>query len=405
MQYFEYKAKNTAGKIITGEKEVSGKSDLVEELAREGLIPISISLKKSRSGDIDLSHFKMFQRVKLSEKIVFTRNLGGMLTAGLTVNRSLDILQRQTTNFYFGRAISDISESIQAGGTLSSGLKKYPKIFSPLFVAMMEAGEESGSLPESLEQVSIQLAKAANLQRKIKGAMMYPSIIMGAMFLIGILMMIFVVPTLTSTFLDLGVQLPGSTRLVVGISDFLRNNTLVFLVMLAGVILGIKYLFKIHSVTVAFQKFIVKVPVLGTLVKEVQTAQTARTLSSLLSSGVTMTNALEITKRVVQNYHYKRVIQKGIDSIQKGIPLSVEFKAHSNLYPVMMGEMMEVGEETGNLSKMLEDIAVFYEEEVDNKTKNLSTIIEPVLMIFIGAAVGFFAVSMITPMYSLLDNI
>ena len=301
--------------------------------------------------------------------------------------------------------INDLIATIDKGETLSAGMIKYPAVFSSLFVAMVKAGEESGGLPNALNDVGMNLEKTYTLNRKVKSALMYPSIIVGAIFLIGILMFIYVVPTLTKTFKELNVKLPTSTRIVVGISDLIANHILLLIIGIAVLIGVVILLFKLPRTKRAIDYAIVRVPVLGTMVQEINTARTARTLSSLLVSGVSISRALSITKDVVQNVYYKKSLEEAEIIVQKGEPMSNVFKKYKHLYPVMVGEMMEVGEETGKLSTMLVDIAVFYESEVDAKTKDLSTIIEPVLMIFIGAAVGFFAVSMLSPMYSIMDNI
>ena len=201
------------------------------------------------------------------------------------------------------------------------------------------------------------------------------------------------------------MELPATTQFIIFISDTLSQHFPIFALFIAALI-GLGVGISKFSITMRyFDLFILKLPVLGTLIREMNTARTARTLSSLLSSGVDLSKALGITEEVLQNVHYKELIHNSIISIEKGVALSSTFKEHTNLYPVMVGEMIEVGEETGKLSQMLVDIADFYENEVDNKTKNLSTIIEPVLMIFIGVAVGFFAIAMIKPMYSVMDNI
>jgi len=235
--------------------------------------------------------------------------------------------------------------------------------------------------------------------------MTYPTIIICAMVIIAIFMMIYVVPTLTKTFTDMGSELPASTKMIIWISDSISQHIFLFLSIIGAFIVGIIFLFKIKLVRRYSDRAILYIPVIGKIVKEVNTARTARTMSSLLLSGVSISNSLSITEEVLQNVHYKELIHKSITSIEKGMVLSASFKENTFLYPIMMGEMIEVGEETGNLSKMLLDIANFYETEVDNKTKDLSTIIEPVLMLFIGAAVGIFAISMIKPMYSVMSDI
>ncbi len=401
---FKYREQDKEGKIVEGIAESQDTFSLAKEIRERGGIPMSIKEISDKEGKSSLS-FDLFKRVKLSEKIVFTNNLSGMLSAGLSLTRSLSVLEKQTANNTFKEILRSLIDDINKGGTLSSGMKKYPKVFSGIFVSMVRAGEESGSLPKTLSEVGVTLKKAYDLNRKIKGALIYPSVIIGVIIIIGILMMVYVVPTLTATFKDIGVELPAATKIIIFISDTLSQHFLLFILGL-GIIVGSGFLLaKLDFTKRYFDLFTIKVPVLGTLLQEMNTARTARTLSSLLSSGVDVSHALTITEDVLQNIHYKELIHNAITSIEKGIPMSVSFKANTHLYPVMVGEMIEVGEETGNLSQMLMDIANFYEGEVDNKTKNLSTIIEPVLMIFIGVAVGFFAVGMMKPMYSVMDNI
>ena len=390
--------------MIEGVVESPDKFTLAREFREKGAIPVSIEEVTEKKGLFSMN-ISIFNGVKLSEKIMFTNNLSGMLSAGLSLNRALSILQKQSTNSYFRDIMHGLEEDISKGNTLSEGMKKFPKIFSGIFIPMVHAGEESGSLPTTLTEVGSSLKKAYSLNKKIKGAMTYPSIIVCAMVIIGIFMMVYVVPTLTKTFKDLGSELPTSTKAIIWLSDTISHNIILFLASIVSLVFGVIMPSKFKIIQRYFDKIILYLPVIGNIVKEVNTARTARTMSSLLLSGVNISNSLAITEEVLQNVHYRELIHKSIGSIEKGMVLSASFKENTFLYPVMMGEMIEVGEETGNMSKMLSDIANFYEAEVDNKTKDLSTIIEPVLMLFIGAAVGLFAVSMIKPMYSVMNNI
>lgn len=401
---FKYKEQNKEGNKIEGMAEAPDTFTLAREIRERGSIPLSIKEFKSNESKFSFN-FDFFNSVSLSEKIMFTNNLSGMLSAGLSLTRALTVLEKQTDNKYFNLILNTLIDDVNKGGTLSSGMKKYPSVFSGVFISMVHSGEESGALPRTLSEIGMTLKKTYDLNRKIKGALIYPSIIVAAIFIIGILMMIFVVPTLTKTFSDIGVELPMATRFIIAISNFLTNHYILF-TLIVGAVIGSGFMFAQLNITKRyFDLFIVKIPMLGTLIKEMNTARTARTLSSLLASGVDVSKALAITEEVLQNVHYKELIHNSINSIEKGVALSASFKENTHLYPVMVGEMIEVGEETGNLSQMLMDIANFYETEVDNKTKNLSTIIEPVLMVFIGVAVGFFAIAMIKPMYSVMDNI
>jgi len=402
---FKYKVQTKDKQIIEGYKESPDKFTLARELREQGNMPLLIKESKGKHDGKSIFKLDLFGSVSLSEKMIFTNNLSGMLTAGLPLTRALSILEKQSTNATFNKILTTLVDEVNKGNTLSDGMKKYPKVFSGVFISMVHAGEESGGLPAALNEVGLNLKKSYDLKKKIKGALMYPSIILCAIFIIGVLMMMFVVPTLTKTFKDLGGDLPASTKFVIWLSDTISQHTILFLLSVGVIVTGFVLFAKLKSTKKYFDYIVLKLPVVGKIAKEVNTARTARTMSSLLTSGVDMSKALGITEEVLQNIYYKEVIRTAITSIEKGDTLSVTFKANTKLYPVMMGEMIEVGEETGNLSKMLLDIANFYENEVDNKTKDMSTIIEPVLMVFIGGAVGFFAVSMISPMYSVMSNI
>lgn len=343
--------------------------------------------------------------VKTQEKIIFARNLSAMLTAGLSLSKALSILERQTRNAYFISVIQDIDERIRRGDTLSSALGAHVKVFPPLFVSMVRAGEESGGLADALMVVSSQMEKTYMLIKKVRGAMIYPAIVLVAMLGIGVLMMIYVVPTLTGTFKELKVELPASTQVVIFLSDFLQAHTVLFFLILAALGVGFWALIRTPVGKRTLDYSLVRLPVIGELVKETNSARTARTLASLLSAGVDVLTALKITRDVLQNSYYKEVLEQAGQKVEKGAPMSEIFIRNEHLYPILLGEMIAVGEETGALSDMLQRVALFYETEVEQKTKDLSTIVEPILMVVIGAAVGFFALSMITPMYSVLTNI
>jgi type IV pilus assembly protein PilC len=398
----KFKAKKISGIDVEGEREAPDKFALARELRAEGLTLVAVHEQVSTK---DTKWFTFTTSVGLKHKIVFANNLGAMITAGLSLSRALSIMERQTGHKYFKKVLSAISEKISKGDSLYDALSSFPDVFPPVFTAMVHAGEESGKLPQSLKVVSDQLSKAYELRRKLKGAMIYPTIIVTLIVIIAALMMIFLVPTLTATFKELGVELPLSTRLVIGVSEFLNHHILLailgVLVSVTAVVGGLRT----KSGGRLFDTILLRLPVIGNIVRAANSAVTMRTIASLVVSGVSMIESLKITERVLQNSYYKEVMAKAADSIQQGVNLSTIFKQEGKLYPLLVGEMAEVGEETGNLSQMLTNGAEFYEAEVDQATKNLSTIIEPALMVFIGIAVGFFALSMIGPMYSLSDAI
>lgn len=401
---FSYKAKTKEGEIIEGSMESLNRFSLSRELRSHGSVPISISSKNSLFNPF-LYFKKMFARVSVNEQIIFCKNLSGMLHAGLSLFRALSVLKKQTQNSEFNKILTSLSNEINSGGNLSSGLSKFPNIFSKLFVSMVRAGEESGNLAEALAQIQLNLEKSHNLNKKIKGALVYPEVILSAMIIIGVLMFAFVVPTLAKTFSELGVELPASTKFIIFLGNFFSTHLFLSFSIIIGGIFGLIMLFRANFMAKYIDLLVIKLPIIGAFTKELNTARTVRSISSLLSSGVSIIHAIEITEDVVQNTYYKKVLKEAKEGVQKGEPFSVAFRENSKLYPIMVGEMIEVGEETGNLAAMLLDVSIFYEDEIENKTKNLSTIIEPFLMIVIGAAVGFFAISMISPLYSVLDYI
>lgn len=339
--------------------------------------------------------------VKRSEIVWLTKNTSAMLAAGLSLSRALSVIERQSGNKRLKAIAIGLSDSIKKGLSFHESLAEYPKVFPEIVVAMARAGEESGSLADSLTIVALQMDHSEELTRKIKGAMIYPAIVIAAVVIVGVLMLIYVVPTLTSTFTSLGVQVPLATRVIVALSNFMVANVALVLAALIALVVGGIAFVRSKTGSGIVLACSLHLPVVGELVRETYTARASRTLSSLLSSGVPVLDALSITKEVVHAKAYAEVVEEAEARVKKGEPLSAPFAEHARLYPILMSEMLLVGEETGKVAQMLKQVAEFYEEDVAEKTKNLSTIIEPVLILIIGAFVGVFAVSMIAPIYSL----
>jgi type IV pilus assembly protein PilC len=347
----------------------------------------------------------MFGGIKTHQEITFAKNLGLMMSAGLPVTRALSVMGKQSKSRPFKKLLADIEEDVSHGKTLSESLGHRPKAFSALFVSMVKAGEESGSVSGSLGLVSDQMEKSYLLAKKVRGALIYPAVVVSVMIILAILLLIFMVPTLTATFEGIGVELPLSTRVLIYLSDFMVEHT-IFVLLAIVLLIGSSVLFLRSKIGRSLTDIIsIRIPVIGEMVKEFESARSARTLSSLLSSGVEVVVALDVTVDVLQNHLYKNALKRARSAIEKGEPMSAVFIEHDHLYPLFVGEMIAVGEETGKISEMLLGVANYYESEVDQKTKDLSTIIEPVLMIIIGIGVGIFAISMLAPTYSLVDYI
>jgi type IV pilus assembly protein PilC len=402
---FSYKALKKDGTEYTWEREAADKFALFRQLKKEG--ETIISVEEVVDGQTSGFHFALpsFGGIKMHEKITVARNLGNMIEAGLALSKALDVIERQSRNKKLKSILSEVNKSVSEGKSFHQALEAFPDTFNSLFISMVKAGEESGNLSSSLKQVGDQLEKTYLIQKKVKGAMVYPGIILSLMVVIGILMLIFVVPRLTDTFKELNTDLPASTKFVIALSDFFKNHYILALMGILAVFFGFKYFLRTKIGKRIFDTGVLRFPVIGTIIKELNSARTARTLSSLLSSGVDLLPAIDITSEVLQNNFYKEVMSEAHFAVEKGQPLSGIFMKHEYLYPIFVGEMISVGEETGQLSKMLLGVGVFYENEVEQKTKDLSTIVEPMLMIIIGLGVGFFAISMISPMYSVMNNI
>lgn len=410
MPLYTFKAKKHLGEEYTETLEADDKLHLYKEIRRRGDSLISVSGAKNSKGKGFLSglkgkEIKILSSVKEIEKINFARHLSSMLSAGLPVSRALSVLERQAKNNELKRILSSVQDKIKGGGTLSAGLEGFPKTFSKMFVAMIRAGEESGNMEESLETIANQMEKNYTLKRRIRGAMMYPAVVLFIMLAIGVLMLTYIVPTLVGVFEDMDAELPIQTKVIIWASDTLVDHAA--LVAIFFLLLAVSaFLFFRSPTGKRFTDMVaIRTPFIKVIVKEVNAARTTRTLSALLSSGVDVIPALSITEDVVQNSYYKPVIRMAQERIEKGEQISGVFIENQHLFPVFVGEMMSVGEETGKISQMLEGVAVFFEGEVDQRTKNISTIIEPILMVFIGIAVGFFAISMLMPMYSLMEQI
>ncbi len=406
MSHFVFKVKKPTGEIVSSERDAADRYELYRLIHESGDEFVSVQEKKKAGAGLKMNiSFDFLKTVKAIDKINFARNLGSMVSAGLPLSRALSVLERQAHNKNLKEIILEVRDGIDKGLTFSDSLAKHPKVFSELFVSMVHAGEQSGTLADSLKVIALQLESAYNLERRVRGALMYPAVIICAMVIVAILMFTFVIPTLMKTFVDLNVQLPFTTQIILGISNVIQNYGLYLLVA----IIVFSFIFVRWSKTIAGKninhRLMIRLPILGPLVQEVNTARTARTLSSLLGAGVDFVESVSITAQVIQNVHFRAVLEKAGDAIKNGGLMSKIFADNVKLYPIFLSEMMSVGEETGKIGEMLTGVARYYEDDVDQKTKDMSTIIEPVIMVVIAAGVGFFAVAMITPMYSLVNAI
>ena len=402
MPKFFYTAKSFKGEEKKGILEAKDIHQLSQKLREEGFVLIKTRSESKKEG------FKIslpFGKVSLSEKMFFVRNLQVMTNAGLPLPRAIGALSNQTKNKKFKEALLHIREEITKGRSLSTTLGDYPDIFPELFQSMISVGEESGTLDEVLRTLSLQMEKEHTLKSKISGAMVYPSVIIVAMLGVGVLMLVTVIPKLAETFEDLNIELPGTTKAVIALANFLVNQWYLALILIFLLLIGFSQLIKQEGVKKIIDKLILRVPVISKIIKDMNSAYMLRTLSSLIAAGTSFPRSLEITSGVVGNFYFKESMAEAARKVRKGKKLSEVLESYRDVYPLIVIQMVAIGEETGETSGILSKLADFFEEEVSNATKNLTSIIEPIIMLIIGGAIGFFAVSMIQPMYSMLGAI
>ncbi len=400
-QYF-YTAKSFKGEMKSGNLESSDKHNLAILLKEQGYVLISAEIEKTGKKIWEIDILGIIKGVSLKEKMFFTRNLQVMISSGISLPKAIETLTCQSKSKRFKAALIEIRESVTKGESFSDCLFKYPNIFSELFVNMVKVGEEAGTLDDVLKNLTLQMEKEHQLKSKILGALMYPSVIVCAMVGIGALMLIIVVPNLAATFDDMNMELPITTRFVIFLGTFLAQKWYLAIIIFIVLILFLRNIFKTRKGKKFFDGLFLRLPVISSIIKQINSASTTRTLGSLISSGVPIVRSLEIVSDVLGNIYFKEAIIDATNKVRKGGSLSETLKRYDNLYPLTVIQMIEVGEETGQTSDILARLADFYEEEVAQVTQNLSSIIEPILMLLIGGAVGFFAISMIQPMYSMM---
>ncbi len=402
MSKFSYTAKSPTGEEKTGVIEAKDSHQLAKTLKQQGFILIKAELAEEKQ-KLNLSF--SFGGVSLTEKMMFTRNLQVMISSGLALPKAIQTLALQTKHPKFKKALLSIKEEIIKGKSFSNSLESHPSIFSELFRNMIKVGEEAGTLDEVLKILSRQMEREHELKAKITNALMYPAIIVLAMVGIGILMLVMVVPKLAATFEELEIELPVTTRVVIGIGEFLANNWLLAILFLVGFLFFGFFALKNKKVKKIVDAIFLRIPIIAPLVKKTNSAVGVRTLSSLIASGVPIVRSLEIVAGTLGNAYYKESMLEASEKVKKGLKLSDALKEYKNLYPLIVFQMIQVGEETGETSSILAKLAEFFEEEIGNATKNLAAVLEPVIMLVIGAAIGFFAISMVQPMYSMLGSI
>jgi len=404
MPSYSYTASAADGKTKKGTAVAQDEHELAENLKNDGLILIGAVLQSGKEKGKIASWMPSF-KVSTKDKLMVTRNLKIMVSTGLPLVRSFGLLATQARSKKLKNALNDIKDEISGGETLSNALARYPDIFSDLFRSMIAVGEASGTMENVLEILSLQLEKEHELSSKIHRALIYPAILLVVMTVVGGIVMVVFVPHLKTLFSGVGVQLPIYTQIFISMGEILSNYWYFLILILALLIPITLKLLKTKKGKFLMDTFLIKLPFFSSLVKESNAAAMIRSLSSLISSGVALVKSLEITAGTVSNFYFKKAINEAAEKIKTGEKLFVALTPYKDIFPFGTIETIEIGEETGETSQILKKLAEFYEDEVSNATDNLSVLIEPVLIVILGIAVGIFAFSLISPLYSVLGNI
>jgi type IV pilus assembly protein PilC len=403
MPDYSYVARTKAGVVQKDVMQAFSERAVADSLRGMGLMPISIKVAE-RKFDLN-AYFDLIRPIRLLDKITFIKNLGVMIKAGLPVSRCLKILSTQTPNPRFAKIVSEISHMVESGTALADAMAKYPNVFSAIFVSMVRVGEVSGNLDQNLTYLADQMQRDYNLISKARGALTYPIIVMVALGIVGFLMFTFVLPKLTSTFKDLSVQLPLMTRVVIVVVDIFAHYGILVLLTFILIAAAFAYWRTTASGRKVLHKLILYTPIISNIVIKINLARFVRVFASLIKSGMPIVEALEVSSHVVGNIYYQRTIAEAASKVKIGSPLTAAFKKQPKLFSNLVIQMMEVGEESGTTDAVLAEVANFYEEEVDQTMKNLSSILEPVIMMVIGLVVGILAVALISPIYNITQSI
>lgn len=405
MPTFNYTARDEQGKIIKGDLEVKNEEALNVSLKEQNLTLTSFNLKKIKSS-LDLSSIlSRFQRIPATQKVFFVHNLEVMMRTGFSIGRALGVLAAQTSSKKLREIILEVKKEVESGVALAKALEKHKKYFSELFINMIAAGEASGKLDEVLKRLAIQMRKDHALMAKIKGALTYPAVVLAAMVGIVIVMMIFVIPQLTSVFTEAGAKLPLITRILFGSSAFLTHNVIWVVLGLIIIIFLMTRLLKSNKGRFYWHKLELKLPILSTIIKKVNLARFSRSLNSLLETDIPIVKTFEIIAKTLGNVHYRNAVKEAAEKLKTGATVQKCLEKYPDLFTPIILQMIAVGEESGTLDTISEEIASFYEEEVDQTMSNLANIIEPVLMLVLGVGVAVIVAAVILPIYSLSQAI
>lgn len=401
MASYTYKTKDINGVEHNGEIEVADEHAAAALLRRRGLIVISIKQKSQRR----LSDFfdKFFNKVGFGQVVTLTRQLATMVSAGLVLSEAIDILQEQQDNKRLKEILEEVSRDIKGGLPLAVALSRHPEVFSPLYCNLVKAGETSGKLDTVLIKMADSLEKDREFRSKIKGAMIYPIVVMTMMLVVIIIMMVFVIPKLTSLYKESTLELPLPTKILIATSDFTVNFWWLIITVVFGLVFGLKRWIKTPEGKFAFDRFTLKVPIIGKIITNVTLTNFNRTFSLLTSAGIPLLESINIVEDLTQNSVFRQALKNSYGGVERGLTFSAQLQALP-IFPKIVSQMVKVGEETGKVDEIFAKLADYFESESDQLVKNLTVAIEPIVLVILGVGVAFLVISIILPIYKLTTS-
>jgi len=398
MKKFKYYARTVEGKEVKGSMEAKDEASVSEILHDKGLVVVNI--KDTFSLDVQSLSEINIGGVPLKDKVVFMRQMATMVSAGLPLTRSLEIMEMQAGNPQFRRVIGNVKSSIESGKNLADSFREEEDIFDDVTLNLIEAGESSGKLDEILLKLAAELEEKKSLGSKLKSALIYPIIILLVIIAVILLLMFVLVPSMSEIYAEFDAELPWTTNVLINMSNFVTSYWWVILIVLVVLIVGGKAYLDTSKGKRVMDKVILKIPIVKDIVTKTQIAQFTRIMSLLLSSGLSILQALDLSAKSLSNSMFSDVILDASDEVEKGGSLAVPI-SRSEYYPLLVSSMIAVGEETGNLDTVLQKVAQYFKEEVNEATQNLSSILEPIFLILMGGTIGFIAMAIYMPMFQL----
>ncbi len=400
MALYLYTAKNTSGQAVHGSVDARSRELAVGLLKNQSLYVVAIDEKT----DSIFEKLINFSGVPQTDLVTFTRQFSTMISAGLPIARALEVLANQTDNKNLKRIIFEILRSIEGGASLSASIGKYPNVFSRTYQSLVSAGESSGRLDDILKRLAESMEASRDLRSKLKSAMVYPTIVIIAMFGVFVILMVFVIPKLAEMYKSMNVPLPMITQIMIAVSAFMVHYIIFLIIGMIALVLLIRSYVRSPQGKDFISEVTIRLPVFGKITKMTDFAQFSQTLSLLINSAVPIVDALGIVSSVMSNYTFRMAVLEGARQVEKGNPLSSYFRSNK-VFPPLLAQMATVGEETGKMDEVLERVATYYSGEVDQMVKGLSAALEPIILIMLGVMVGFLIVSIITPIYKITSSI